>query len=75
MNVYITFGDDGNIKYDIPYKELTGSGIKRIANVIITPFLGTSGGATLAYDEEEADWVKLQGKELTPGYALIPDGS
>ena len=75
MNVYITFGDDGNIKYDIPYKELTGSGIKKIANVIITPFLGTSGGATLAYDEEEADWVKLQGKELTPGYALIPDGS
>ena len=41
-------GDDGNIKYDIPYEELTGSGIKKIANVIITPFLGTSGGATLS---------------------------
>ncbi|MFR4318427.1 MAG: hypothetical protein ACLT2Z_02590 [Eubacterium sp.] len=41
----------------------------------MTPFLGTSGGATLAYDKSQSDWVKLKGKKLTPGYALIPDGS
>ena len=75
INVDITFGDNGTIKYDIPYKEITGDAIKKIANIMITPFLGTSGGATLAYDESQSDWVKLKGKKLTPGYALIPDGS
>jgi len=75
INVYITFGDDGNIKYNIPYKEITGKAIDKICNIVITPFLGTSGGATLAYDKDEQDWVTLKGKEITPGYALIPDGS
>lgn len=75
INVYITFGEDGNITYDIPYEEITGEAISKIANIIITPFLGTSGGATLAYDKEQEDWVTLEGKEITPGYALIPDGS
>ena len=75
INVYITFGDDGNITYNIPYKEITGKAIDKICNIVITPFLGTSGGATLAYDKDEQDWVTLKGKEITPGYALIPDGS
>lgn len=75
INVYITFGDDGNITYNIPYEEITGEAVSKIANIIITPFLGTSGGATLAYDNEQEDWVTLEGKEITPGYALIPDGS
>lgn len=75
INVYITFSDDGKISYDIPYKEITGDGINKISNVVLTPFLGTSGGATLAYDADQIDWVKLKGKKITPGYALIPDGS
>lgn len=75
VNVHITFGEDGNITYDIPYEEITGDAVSKIANIIITPFLGTSGGATLAYDKNQEDWVTLRGKEITPGYALIPDGS
>jgi len=75
INVYITFSDNGKISYDIPYKEITGDGINKISNVVLTPFLGTSGGATLAYDADQIDWVKLKGKKITPGYALIPDGS
>ena len=59
----------------MPYKEITGKAIDKICNIVITPFLGTSGGATLAYDKDEQDWVTLKGKEITPGYALIPDGS
>ena len=59
INVYITFGDDGNITYNIPYKEITGKAIDKICNIVITPFLGTSGGATLAYDIDEQVWVTL----------------
>ncbi len=75
VNVHITFGEDGNIQYDIPYEEITGDATGLISNIVITPFLGTSGGATLAYDKKAEDWVKLTGKKVTPGYALIPDGS
>ena len=75
INVHIAFGEDGNITYNIPYEEITGDAISKICNIIITPFLGTSGGATLAYDKSLEDWVTLQGKDITPGYALIPDGS
>lgn len=75
MNVYITFGEDGKINYNVPYKEITGDGIKIMKEVIITPFLGASGGALKYYDNKEEDWVNVKAKKVTPGYALIPDGS
>lgn len=75
INVYITFGEDGKINYNVPYEEITGEGINLIKEVVITPFLGASGGALKYYDNKEEDWVKVKAKKLTPGYALIPDGS
>lgn len=75
MNVYITFGEDGKINYSVPYKEITGDGIGQISQVVITPFLGASGGALKYYDTKDEDWVNVKANKVTPGYALIPDGS
>lgn len=75
INVYITFGEDGKINYNVPYKEITGDGIGQIKQVVITPFLGASGGALKYYDTKEEDWVNVKANKVTPGYALIPDGS
>jgi hypothetical protein len=75
VNVYITFGEDGKINYSVPYEEITGDGIGQISQFVITPFLGASGGALKYYNADESDWVNVKVKELTPGYALIPDGS
>ncbi|MBR3173243.1 MAG: hypothetical protein IKF24_01760, partial [Eubacterium sp.] len=79
LNVYITFTDDGKVKYDIPYKEIEdsddGKAKSKIKNVIITPFLGNSGGALKYYDKSEDGWTKIKTKKLTPGYVMVPDGS
>lgn len=75
MNLYITFGEDGQINYNIPYDEISGDGAKTLADVIITPFLGASGGSQAYYNAETGKWDKLEAKEMTPGYAMVPDGS
>lgn len=75
INVYITFGEDGKINYSVPYEEITGDGINMMKQVIVTPFLGASGGALKYFDNKEGDWVNVKAKKVTPGYALIPDGS
>lgn len=75
LNLYITFGEDGKINYNVPYKEITGDGLNLMKEVIISPFLGASGGALKYYDKKEEDWVNVKANKVTPGYALIPDGS
>lgn len=75
FNVYITFGDDGSISYDIPYDEIEGKGIDVLSNITITPFLGASGGEELHYNAEEGKWTDLTEKYMTPGYIFVPDGS
>lgn len=75
FNVYITFGDDGSIKYDIPYDEIEGKGIDVLSTIAITPFLGASGGEELHYNADEGKWSDTVKKYMTPGYVLVPDGS
>lgn len=79
LNVYVTFTEDGKVKYDIPYKEIEddadGKAKSKIKNVIITPFLGNSGGALKYYDKKEDGWTKIKTKKLIPGYVMVPDGS
>lgn len=75
VNVYITFSDDGKINYSVPYEEITGDGIKKIKNIILTPYLGASGGALQYYNDKTEEWGKAKAKPLTPGYVLVPDGS
>lgn len=73
--VYITFGEDGEINYSIPYEEITGEGKNTLRDISITPFLGAAGGVEGYYNAEEEKWTDLQKKYLTPGYAFVPDGS
>ena len=79
LNVYMTFTDDGKIQYHIPFEEIEddadGKVKSRIHNVLITPYLGASGGALNYYDKKEEKWTKRKTKKLTPGYVLVPDGS
>ena len=75
INVYITFGEDGTIHYNIPYEEITGKPISKLASVIVTPFMGTSGGQLNYYNEKTDSWDISKSKKLIPGYVLVPDGS
>lgn len=75
FNVYITFGDDGSIKYDVPYDEIEGKGIDVLATIAITPFLGASGGEESHYNAETGKFDTVVSKYMTPGYVLVPDGS
>lgn len=77
--VYITFNADGSINYNIPNKEITddakGKAKAKLKDIMITPFLGASGGALKYYNKDSDSWDKVKFKELTPGYVLVPDGA
>lgn len=79
MKVYITFTEDGKVKYHIPYEDIEdsndGKAKSKIKNVIITPFLGNSGGGLKYYNKSEDGWTDIKAKKLTPGYVMVPDGS
>ncbi len=75
INVYITFGEDGTINFNVPYEEITGETRSKISSVIIAPFMGASGGKVLYYNNETEKWDKAESKKLVPGYVLVPDGS
>lgn len=74
MKVYITFGEK-EIRYRIPCEELAGEGMKSINTLYITPFLGAAGGQILRFNRDSGDYDIVEKKELTPGYAFVPDGS
>ena len=74
MKVYITFGEK-EIKYDIPYEELSGEGIGSMTSVYITPFLGASGGQILSFDRNSGGYDIVERKDTPSGYAFVPDGS
>jgi len=73
VKVYITLSED-SITYDIPYEEITGKGKSVIAAILITPFLGASGGEAQFYDEETGKYGDTVAKYRIPGYVLVPDG-
>ena len=72
--VYITFGED-SISYDIPFEEISGEGLHSVTAIILTPFLGASGGEAEVYDPETGKYGNSQPKYKVPGYVFVPDGS
>ncbi|MBO7402370.1 MAG: hypothetical protein J6U10_05210 [Lachnospiraceae bacterium] len=74
LSVYITFGED-TITYDVPFDALGGEGVKKLTAVILTPFLGASGGEAEMYDPELGDYGPAGPKYRVPGYVFVPDGS
>lgn len=73
MKVYITFLED-SIRYEIPYEEITGEGKNRMASVLLTPFLGASGGEAAYWNPETGEYGENEKKYMIPGYVLVPDG-
>ncbi|MCR5153619.1 MAG: hypothetical protein K6B75_02110 [Lachnospiraceae bacterium] len=74
LSVYITLGED-EISYFVPFEEMSGEGLKSVTAVILTPFLGASGGLAQYYDPETGDYGEAVSKYMVPGYVLVPDGS
>ncbi len=74
LSVYITFGED-TITYDVPFEEMSGEGIAKLTAVLLTPFLGASGGEAEFYDPETGDYGETRAKYMIPGYIFVPDGS
>lgn len=73
IKVHIYFTDTG-ISYEIRDEEITGDDANRLAGILITPFLGASGGRILHYDPEKDNFVIVEDKYRVPGYILVPDG-
>lgn len=75
ISVHIYFDEDG-IRYQVRDEEVTGEGIDALAAIIISPFLGASGGAVETFSLEEMDYLDEDVfKYKIPGYSLVPDGS
>lgn len=73
IKVYITLEEDG-IDYHIPYSEMGGAGLNKLAAIDISPFLGASGGRMNVMNPETLEW-ETQDSYRVPGYVLVPDGS
>jgi hypothetical protein len=73
VNIYF---DDSGIRYVIKDEDITGTDTNRLAAIIISPFLGSSGGAKNYFDVNEMDYSDDETFNYKiPGYTLIPDGS
>ncbi|MDR0292845.1 MAG: DUF5696 domain-containing protein [Oscillospiraceae bacterium] len=71
MHIYLT---GTGIRYEIRDEELSGEGLSSLAALLITPFLGASGGTQLIYDRETRSYGDPVRKPMIPGYILMPDG-
>lgn len=74
LSVHISFDGD-KINYRIPFGEMGGEGLTKLESVILTPFLGASGGEAQFCDPETGSYGDTVAKYMVPGYVLVPDGS
>ena len=73
LKLYLTLGED-SVRYHIPYDEMSGTGLNKLAAVDISPFLGASGGRMNVMNAETLEWETVDNYRV-PGYVLVPDGS
>ncbi len=74
VNVHIYLTEDG-LRYKILDTEISGEGMEYLSGLVITPFLGASGGTQQFYNPETDTYGDPQEKPMIPGYVMIPDGS
>jgi hypothetical protein len=72
VHVYLSAA---GLNYRILDEEITGTGAEKMASIIITPFLGASGGVQQFYDPELKRYEQKEPKAVIPGYVFVPDGS
>ena len=74
ISVHIFLGSEG-ITYRIFPDEITGTGANALAAIILTPFMGASGGVRTFFDSETGRHGDPQVIPMLPGYIFVPDGS
>ena len=75
IKMRLTFTLDG-IEVEIKDSDITGEGQNVLASLIISPFLGASGGMLQYYDPFEGSYDRdnLVPKNSPSGYVFVPDG-
>lgn len=73
LKLYLTLEED-SVRYHIPYEEMSGTGLNRLAAIDVSPFLGASGGRMNVMNPETLEW-ETEDNYRVPGYVLVPDGS
>ena len=71
LHIYMT-GE--GLRYKVFDNELTGAGADFLAGLIISPFMGASGGSQTFYDPETRAYGDPVRKPMIPGYIMVPDG-
>lgn len=74
IKVHIYFDEDG-IRYEVKDGDIEGKGVKKFSAILITPFLGASGGKKVHWNEKDNKYNIVVPNEMTPGYVFLPDGS
>jgi len=73
ISVHIILDENG-IHYTIENEHISGDDQHELAAILITPFLGASGGEERLFNPETNTHDILQRKERIPGYFFVPDG-
>ncbi len=73
IKLHIYFDDEG-IRYEIRDEDITGNGVSVLAAVMLTPFMGASGGAKVYWDPEREQFRRIVSNPTLDGYVLVPDG-
>lgn len=74
LKLHIYFSNNG-VRYEIKDEEIQGEAASKMAAVLISPFMGSSGGVKVHWNEKEQDYNIMVPNEITPGYVFVPDGS
>ena len=72
--VHIHLSDVG-ITYNIYDYEIYGPGQEYLAAIVLTPFMGASGGTREQFCFETNDFLPAEPVPMLPGYIFVPDGS
>lgn len=73
IKVHIHFDNNG-IQYEIRDEDITGSGVNVLSGIMLTPFMGASGGAKAYWDPEQYGFRRIVQNPKLDGYVLVPDG-
>lgn len=73
IKMHIYFDNEG-IRYEIRDEDITGTGIQALAGILLTPFMGASGGAKAFWEPEQYNFRRIVPNPRPDGYVLVPDG-
>lgn len=73
IKLHIYFDDEG-IRYEVRDEDITGNGVSVLAAIMLTPFMGASGGAKVYWDPEREQFRRIVSNPTLDGYVLVPDG-